>query len=641
MSVNGINYLTKPAASFDPSFSTKLLSSLVAPRSLGSLIAGGVALMAGGTLPFCVAAGGAYAAAHNLFIRIVGGGNPMRSAVFSEADHLSRMEIQGGLPFVTLPPMLKALERMSTANAAAAKNVLEGVLRYENCFNYLGINNSFLIDDFIRTVGNLKPGQKLGMPLSNMNLWGSCHIIIGSIERDPNGTFLLRIHNAGDGLEFHYERYEKETRRKLHQTTLEIADIAMPELEQFIRTAASNQSFRWGNSVERLYRSIPALKGRILPPSSDERLWMRSQMGNSCSSYSIKCFYRSILSEEEYRTFKILYLSEAVSSIRKDLLSGPYYTKTKEHQVAYDELRSKLARYGGHDPGPVVVSSSFLSNAASKIQKKFWDFFFPLNFVSASSLRLGLDSFSFHRVGKHPEYREMMVPFEEAEIKRGGRLPGEAEALDRFKIAFESVYRKLNLSLFSTQERKLLERIREGLMRQPESYLLDQFFEITFSKKKKELTDPGAQKLMEVISHLKNNLLGPARECLEKFTRLNQGSTWTKEQKEQYEFVLCQILYIPDSIILEDMDVRAGIAIAFLEQEIDVHEYLQRNLDFYRDLRLDKVFPNSPWAHDIKRYLAQKAIVRYKQEPSRSHFDPQTPQDLKSLLQNPSGGPRS
>lgn len=642
MSVSEIrSHFLEPASSFRPSCSTRFLSLLTAPRAIGMAIGTGAAALAGCAALPCLAAGGAVATIQTLFTKVVSGGKILRAAVFTEADHLSRLDIQGGLPFVTIPPILDVLETMRSPQAVVARNSLKGVLEYENCFDYLGINNHFLLNDLIKKIRQLKPGQILAIPLSNMDIKGSGHIILGSIECDENGKFILRIHNGGDGLNFHYTRYEEESGRQLYQTTLEIADITMPALVKFIKSAASIQAFRYGNNSEKLYKLIPNLKGRILPPRVDSRYWMGEQMGNSCSGYSIKCFLNFILSPADFKHFRVRFLASSIEGLKRGLQRGWFYERTKEHQIAYKELCVKAIQYGRGDlTETVVVRSSQLTTVASRVQRKFWGFFFPLTYSSMSSLKLGLDSYDFSRLGRTEYFKELADAFETAvhmNHLKDSKLP---QAIEEYRKLFTSYYHKIDQTKYSAKEIISLRKIYFGVMKESrvvlnDAYLLHKFYSIVFEKQRKVLTDQCARRLMDAVGRLKKKDFIQARISIEATYKMAGSSLkeCTRKQAEEYEFIICQMLYLEDAWTLEEMELRAGIAMFFLKVMNfswlhGLPMYLEKNMDFYRDLRLDKAFPKSSWSSMILTYSLSKIK---KQNPPKS-FEPTMGPALSTII---------
>lgn len=622
-----------PAISFQPSRATKFLSYLTAPKTIAGVLGVGAAAISGCSATLCFIVGAAAVSVQTVFTKTISDSN-LRSAVFLEAEHLSRLDIQGGLPFVTIPPILKALERINSPQTRVAKNALEGLLNYEHCFDYLGINNRHLLKDLIEKIRTLKPGQMVAISLSNMMVQlpfqMSGHIIIGSIECEKHGQYTLRIHNGGEGLDFHYERKERESGRKLYQTTLEIGEVKFLHLVNFIKAAAALQAFRPGNSTEKLYRLIPKLDGKILPPRTDARFWMRAQIGNSCSGYAIKCFLRGMLPEEDYRTFKCVLLEMSVKELQKGLQEkGWFYTKTKEHQLAYNELRTKLVQYQNYSSEDLIASSSHLTKLTSFVQRKFWGFVFPLNFMTASSLKLGRESYAFRRMGYLPYFKSLGDAFFAIEDTRWNKKLKRVDAIEKFRVVFNEFFHGLDRTGYTEQEQKDLDNCYEILMTKDadeEGCYLDRFFEIIFAKQTKVITDPVAKALSEAVRCLKQKDLIKTRSLLELiYYSLDSISDNPTVQFEELEFILCQMLYMDDAMTLEEIELSAGIVMIFLEFKMTVPDYLRRNIEFYRDMRLDKLFSKSFLSKFSQEYYldATKKI---------ESFDSETPKSLKQII---------
>lgn len=612
----------QPATSFQPSRTARVLSYLTSPKTIAGTIGAGVAALAGCAAPACLVVGGAVVTIQQLFIKTVSGGKTLRSAAYIQADHLSRMNIQGGFRSMIIPQVLQALDKMDSANAIKAKSALHSFLTFEEYFDYLGINNHFLVQDFIQKVEQLQPGQIVAWTLSYMKaslknytptIGG--HVILGSIERTVNGKYLLRIHNGGEGVStYHYRRYEKESGRLLFQTTLEIDDIAFPELVTFIKAAAANQAFRPSNSVEKLYELTSALKGKYLPPREDPRFWMRPQMGNSCSGYSVKCFLRVILSKEEYITFRKQFLVLCVDNLKKGLEKGWFFEKTEEHRLVFKELNAKLMRLEGIER-TVATKSSVLVRAAAQIQKKFWNSVFPISFETFHNMKLGLDTDEFIRLSKHQFFKRLSDSYREVDAARNKENVETFEKCQKaFQLELHDFYQKLDKSKYSVKEQSELEKCVLEIQKTGkilklncdyQSCHLYHFYKLVFRKCSMVLTDALATRLKEVIDHLNTQNFKEARAILEGAFKLGipDSQKLTEKQKEELEFTLCQTLYLEDSLVLEDMDLRAGLAILFQKMDFIPPYYLTKNMGFFQELRFDQAFPDTPWAKMIVEYL--------------------------------------
>lgn len=373
----------KPASSFQPSFLAKILSQTTAPRTLLAASTLGLATLMGAPLAVSAAVAAAALGAQHVVTKMLSGGDTLRSAVFVAAEHLTGPTVQGGLPHLIIPPLLKALKTMNSPDAIIARNCLEGLLNFETHFDYLGISNQALVSDLQKKIHLLKPGQKMAFPLSNVSPTLGGHVIMGSIERKMNGQFLVRYHNGGDcnsGLEYHHAKTDKETGQKCYQTTLEIDEIDEKNLPTFIKTVTSLHSFRLGHDTNKVYRAISLLNGKILPPSEDERYWSRAQYGSSCSGYAVKCLLNSLLTPENSQLFELRLLKQMTKDLKQGIQKGYFWDATTEHHLVYEELRGKLTRLGGSDPGPIEnIKISYLAKAASKTQQSFWKIRVPHN----------------------------------------------------------------------------------------------------------------------------------------------------------------------------------------------------------------------------------------------------------------------
>lgn len=381
---------------FEPSLGAKGIAFITSPKAMPLWLGAGASALTDCSKAMCLLAMIVAYVVYTLLIKTLSGGSTLRSAAFNEAEHLSKKEVMGGLPFITVPPVIKALDKMDSNNALAAKSALEGLLAYDAHFERFGFNH-LLMRDIGDTIQKMKPGQIIAIPLGFMSITLEGHVIVGSIQCVEEGKFILRIHNGGEGVErHHYRRTEQESGRQLYQTTLEIGAVSHSKLLDFIKSAATNSTFYRKHSTEKMYSLIDPLETSILPPNEDARYWMREQSGNSCSGYSIKCFLKFMLSAEEFRQYRIHFLELAIAELGKGLKSGHFYERTREHQLVFSELCTKYRKLTNCDIDPSagqIESSSMLAHFASRLQSAFWTFVFrtPINSNTGSS-KAGADS---------------------------------------------------------------------------------------------------------------------------------------------------------------------------------------------------------------------------------------------------------
>lgn len=620
--------------SFQPSLASRVLSEITAPRTLVTGATLGAAILVGASLPFAVAAAGLGFAAQQIATKVLSGGDVLRSAAFVEADYLSILSIRGGLPTITIPPILETLGQMPSEDAQVAANCLEGLLNYENQVDFMGINNTVLVNELIEHVNQLQPGQKAALSFSFMNSKGGGHIVIGSIERKENGKSIVRFHNGGLGLDYHYERREAETDNTIYQTTLEVDEVDEENLIPFIRQVCALHAFRPDHDESKLYQSILLLKGKILPPSSDPRLWSRVQEGMSCSGYSLRCFLQSILTPKTLHEFDIRFLTDSTAKLKEGIKNGWFWDQTAQHMMAYQELRGRLIRMGGEDPGPLEEAlPSRMSDLTSKAQKTFWGLFFPPPIFS------GLCYNEFERIGAvhFEELHASFIDTTDFNINFSRSVEEKKAAISKFQEQFDLFCKDLDRSLFSEDDLKIIDKHSEEGYQQ---LALQHIYKTLFSNLDYTLHDEGAVKLLKAIDHLKRKDFPKARKKLEKVYHLtNTLQNISSETAKDYAHAMIHMLYLrTPTEELEDLELRAAATailtklkdkVADKKNKYFTHTTLFYNsLKFYRNLRLDKEFPESPWVRDIFDLHAQSQAEYLPY----IKFDPVPGDKLKSLL---------
>lgn len=617
----------KPASTLELSNTTKILSFISAPRQLSGALSLVATSLSGLSFPATIGFMASAIATHSLLTKMIFGGNTLRAATFLEVEHLSRLQVVGGLPSMILPLVINALNSISTNNAVVAKNALLNLLSYENHFSYLGIGNHFLIKDLLRHIKELNPQQIIVFPLSYMNGDGG-HIILGSLQRTNNDKYILRIHNGGEGLEFHYHRYENKTGREIFQTTLEFVDIDFCELERFIPEAASIHACKLNNNAKKLYKLFLMFKSNVMPPSEDPRLWMRMQIGPSCSGYAIKCFLKFILSPSEYKQFSHNLLDLAINNLDEDFQRSWLY-QTDNHNLVREELYAKRARIFKMPTETVEKKVTLLSNVGRKIEKKIWGLFFPLSaLVSSPTGHLGCDDDSFEMMGHLPYFKSLTESFAQIDANKNyisiqhqhlsgitNRIKPSLRNIINFRIIFETFFKELPMHLYTSQEQKKMHDIRLDLIQRTEDfrgYQLYSLYKIVFKKFKFNIRESLANDLMQVVHHLKKNNFCGARQVLNNIylSFNNIPKELPLSQREDYIYVICQTLYLEDSVKLDDIEIRGGLSMIFLKMGLELPQFLNKHLSMYRDWRLDKSFPDSPWRQAILDYNESRSINR-------------------------------
>ena len=651
---------------FTPSLSAKCLGELTAPRTLVAGGTLGAMMLAGASLPVSIIAGGVALGSQKLFTKVVSGGDVLRPVVFVAADHLAEPQIQGGLPTLTIPPVLEALNAMQTEDSVLAKKCLQSILNYENYFNVLGVSNGILVADLIKTIRRLRPGQQIALPFSWMNIKSGGHIIIGSIERKKNRNFIVRVHNGGDGLlGSHHWKKDAETGCRLYQTTLEIDDVSKARIAPFIKQITSLHAFRLSHDSAAVYQSLLLLDGRILPPNSDQRFWSREQRGQSCSGYSVKCFLRTLLMPQSFQEFERHFLSQSAARLKTGIETGWFWEATSEHRSTYAEIRSKLLRLGEDSQDLIEnVKTTRLAQISLNIGKSFWHLFFQKageRVYFDDSIRI-INLRQFHKLNM--AFRKVIPVADKIEAAKVAEAQGfdsaqwQSKAGDRARkllrnysrlsrayAQFSKEFRQLRTSLdrseISREDLSKLNRYAALILDQTCHGPLDSqwkqttglFFGALFPYIKYRITDSGAQQLLQAVVCLKQNKMREARVILEQvYARVEALSHVSPELAEQYEYVMIDIFRGRAPKTLEEMELHAAVGVILAEVRVKLSIHIQHvkfgkervphltaspNLDYclseYLVFRLDQEFPESPWKTSIFDHYLQS------QRPINSH----------------------
>lgn len=171
--------------------------------------------------------------------------------------------------------------------------------------------------DVTRTkIGQMKKGDSIAIPSNVAKHSMMMRIICTGAASNGKKTYKVIQYNTGGGLDsYHFAR--RKDKKNQYQTGLEIDDVSEDALcgptSSFL-TDLYNLSkmnkrgdyfFSFRVEIKRLYEDIlPQLKGTIVLPSTDDRLWQRAQEGGSCHTSCGLSLIRAQMSKEEYQMFK-------------------------------------------------------------------------------------------------------------------------------------------------------------------------------------------------------------------------------------------------------------------------------------------------------------------------------------------------
>ncbi len=364
---------------FRPSTCTRVTATLTAPGTLATagVVAG--SLLLGASLPVVALAGGAFVAGSRLFSKIITGGEVMRSALFFVANRIDSKPlsyIEGGFVTKIAPLYLKILKEMRSEKAQKAHNALQSAIEFEHCFNDLGIANGYLIQDLLNYIQKLVPGQKVALSLGYKSIFAGGHVIIASIERQEEGKFTLHLHNQGENSGYHPD----------NQSTLTVSDIEEKNLAVFIRKANSLRTLHMENMGSSIYTALLLLKGTFQGASKDPKDKQEDQNGNSCSGYSIRCFLKTVLSQETFNELEERIVTTAIETLRKGIEES-FLESGRDHRMVHNAL---VALRPELNLAPIdMETTSWLTLPMLLTNALFWHFYFHSPMLRETGKLLG------------------------------------------------------------------------------------------------------------------------------------------------------------------------------------------------------------------------------------------------------------
>ncbi len=249
------------------------------------------------------------------------------------AEHLSQGSLSGNFTSAALARTITLLKKMESP----PQDVLKALTYAHESLKYH--RSAKTIKNDIR---NLEVGHSLAICSNSqphaMILFITCTGI------DGNGKKKYRVvqHNQGQGIEnYHYQKTESHGGKKRYQTGLEIADVSEENLcskeAPFISRLLRCKYF---GSTKKLYEEIlPLLKGKILPPSKDDRLWGHGQLGGSCTALCLLSLIRSQLPKDAYKEFRDLARVEVLLKSYRQIKRG-WGNNTTQKMIALEVIKN-------------------------------------------------------------------------------------------------------------------------------------------------------------------------------------------------------------------------------------------------------------------------------------------------------------
>lgn len=381
-----------PQSNIKPTLFTRVWSKVTDPAYLTSgVCAVGASVLAGCSLPVSAAVGGGaylgWKVSKNIFL----GGKTLRPAVFLGTEHLSE-KIEGGFEHYNIPVILNTLKKLpQSQRVVEAQQKLLDIYTYKSHFDLSGIGNGPLITQTLASIKDLQPGQSVAIPCGWAKIgdsWG--HAMAMVIKRNENGSYLIQVHNGGEGVtKFHYSATDR-CNRKLYQTVLEIDGVAFENIAKTLPEIARLHSYRQSNSTDKLYKEIlPLFKGKILSERRIPEFWSIGQMGGSCSGYCLRSILKTTLSIDERYLFKTQFIADTSHALFKEMSRGSFFEKSEHHLEVLKESIFVLSKRKNKDKCQIseevralmdgrlnLPRISKLGKLAQKTSNKFWGFVF-------------------------------------------------------------------------------------------------------------------------------------------------------------------------------------------------------------------------------------------------------------------------
>lgn len=286
-------------------------------------------------------------------------------SVLYGAEHLVKGEIAGGFVKETLLPMRNQALQLGTRNGEKFAKALNFALELEKIHQDIAGEIADLkmeeamteeegtslltsqslakkTERIFQQLDQMATSESIIIPLAK-NTTNTGHCILCEILKTDNG-YHLKIHNTGNGLEYHYSK-ESEN-KEYHQLTLEINGISIEAFKNAISEILNEEQ-----SVGQFYtQTLTGLQGTKMPPSNDNRIWAKAQLGGSCTASVMLAAGRSSLTKEEFQRLKIKLRTEMILEyahfLKNENFQSPIYkiiglemVKKWEHALNKNKVR--------------------------------------------------------------------------------------------------------------------------------------------------------------------------------------------------------------------------------------------------------------------------------------------------------------
>ncbi len=174
-----------------------------------------------------------------------------------------------------------------------------------------------LPDEIKQDLRNLTANESLCIPVLTI----PPHATLMQVTRKEDGSFIVVMHNTGDGIQKFHHRQLDDKGKLSYQTALEITGVTEENLcgpeSTFLKKALNIEL------TEVFYSAVlPLLKGKISEANPENRLWNKGQYGGTCAISCIQAYIRSQLDKDSFKQLRRIGREDLVTRSFEQIESG-------------------------------------------------------------------------------------------------------------------------------------------------------------------------------------------------------------------------------------------------------------------------------------------------------------------------------
>lgn len=226
----------------------------------------------------------------------------LNAIVYGAAEHMGFGPLGGNKYAVSLAYMTDVLKKSEPPFPQELIHAFEFATEIETLHESRTVSEDILAENIDKEIKKLQPGQSTILPTGHFGHATALYITCTSINNSGEKIYKVVLYNTSFDPEksYHYQRInaqgKKEYQLGLIIDTVPASSLTKSTLRSLLKAK--------GKSPEKPYEILTSLGGTIPPPSKDDRLWSKGQVGESCTISGLIALLKAEEPADVYKNFK-------------------------------------------------------------------------------------------------------------------------------------------------------------------------------------------------------------------------------------------------------------------------------------------------------------------------------------------------